>query len=178
MLSKLVVLPLVIAGALTAPVRAEEVWFVTAHYEKQEQLQALASQFQHLIVDRKAQTVRVEADAATIAALRASGLSVVVDADASAKLQAWDRARIAGGGIKSIPGYACYRTVEETQTTMTQLATQKPNLADVIDIGPSWEKTRNAANGYTVKVLRLGNKATDAALPDKPSMVVLSGYVT
>jgi carboxypeptidase T len=58
---------------------------------------------------------------------------------------------------------------------MSQLATAKPNLADVIDIGPSWEKTRNAANGYTVKVLRLGNKATDAALPDKPALVVLSG---
>jgi PKD repeat protein len=175
MLSKLVLLPLAIAGASSAPVDAGEIWFVTATYEKPEQLQAIASQFQHLIVDRKTRTVRVEADAGTIATLRASGFSVAIDEQASARLQAWEKSLAAGGGIKSIPGYACYRTVEETQATMSQLATAKPNLADVVDIGPSWEKTRNAANGYTVKVLRLGNKATDAALPDKPALVVLSG---
>ena len=175
MLSKLAVLPLVIAGAVSAPAQAEEIWFVTARYEKPEQLQALASQFQHLIVDRENRTVKVEADAATIAALRAGGYDVEIDKTASNRLHDWERDRHAGGGIKSIPGYACYRTVEETQTTMSQLAAQKPNLADVIDIGPSWEKTRNAASGYTLKVLRLGNKATDATIADKASMVVLSG---
>ncbi|MCQ4165701.1 M14 family zinc carboxypeptidase [Tahibacter harae] len=175
MLSKLAVLPLVIAGAASAPAQAEEVWFVTARYEKPEQLQALASQFQHLIVDRENRSVKLEADAATIAALRAGGYEIEIDQAASNRLHDWERDRHAGGGIKSIPGYACYRTVEETQTTMSQLAAQKPNLAEVIDIGPSWEKTRNAANGYTLKVLRLGNKGTDATIADKANMVVLSG---
>jgi carboxypeptidase T len=174
MLSKLMVVPLAIAGVVSVPVQAQDLWFVTATYEKPEQLQAIASQFQHLIVDRKNHTVRVEADAEAIAALRAAGFSVRIDDAASAKLQAWQKALETGGSLKSIPGYACYRTVEETQTTMSQLAVQKPNLADVLDIGPSWEKTRNSANGYTMKVLRLGNKGTDAALPDKANMVVLS----
>ncbi len=174
MLSKLVLLPLAIAGASSAPVHASETWFVTATYEKPEQLQAIASQFQHLIVDRKARTVRTEADDEAIAGLRAAGFVVSIDAAASAKLQAFDRAMRTGAGLKSIPGYACYRTVEETQTTMNQIAAQKPNLADIVDIGPSWERTRNAANGYTMKVLRLGNKGTDTALPDKANMVVLS----
>ncbi|HSX63051.1 MAG TPA: M14 family zinc carboxypeptidase, partial [Tahibacter sp.] len=174
MLSKLLVVPLALAGAVSAPVRAQDVWFVTATYEKPEQLQAIASQFQHLIVDRKNSTVRVEADAEAIAALRAAGFAVRIDEDASAKLQAWQKSLESTGSLKSIPGYACYRTVEETQTAMSQIAAQKPNLADVIDIGPSWEKSRNAANGYTMKVLRLGNKGTDAALPDKANMVVLS----
>uniref|UniRef100_UPI0021483C33 M14 family zinc carboxypeptidase n=1 Tax=Tahibacter caeni TaxID=1453545 RepID=UPI0021483C33 len=175
MLSKLMVVPLAIAGVVSSPAKAQDVWFVTATYEKPEQLQALASQFQHLVVDRKNKSVRVEADSETIASLRAAGFAVTIDKEASDRLQAWQKSLVDGGSIKSIPGYACYRTVEETQTTMAQLAAQKPNLADVIDIGPSWEKTHNSANGYTVKVLRLGNKATDAALPDKPNMVVLSG---
>ncbi|TDR41097.1 PKD domain-containing protein [Tahibacter aquaticus] len=175
MLSKLAVLPLVLAGALSAPAQAEETWFVTASYEKPGQLQAIASQFQHLIVDKNKRTVSVEADASTLSALRAAGFDVRIDEEKTAKLRAYESALAAGGGLRSIPGYSCYRTVEETQTTMNQLATQKPNLAEVLDIGPSWEKTRNANNGYTVKVLRLGNKATDAALPDKPALVVMSG---
>ena len=86
MLSKLAVLPLVIAGAVSAPAQAEEVWFVTARYEKPEQLQALASQFQHLIVDRENRSVKVEADAATIAALRAGGYEIEIDQAASIRL--------------------------------------------------------------------------------------------
>ncbi len=174
MLSKLVLLPLAIAGALSTSVNASETWFVNATYKNPEQLQAIASQFQHLIVDRKTQTVSVEADDEAIASLRAAGFVVTIDAAASAKLQAFDKAMRTGGGLKSIPGYACYRTVEETHTKMNDIATLKPRLADVIDIGPSWEKKQNPANGYTMKVLRLGNKDTDAALPDKANMVVLS----
>jgi hypothetical protein len=85
MLSKLMVLPLAIASVVSAPVQAQDVWFVTATYEKPEQLQAIASQFQHLIVDRKNNTVRVEADAEAIAALRAAGFTVQIDEAASAR---------------------------------------------------------------------------------------------
>ncbi|MBL8297263.1 MAG: hypothetical protein JNN30_02840, partial [Rhodanobacteraceae bacterium] len=176
MLSKLMVLPLAIASVVSAPVQAQsqDIWFVTATYEKPAQLQAIASQFQHLIVDDKNRTVRVEVDAEALGALRAAGFTVHIDEAATEKLRSWQRAFEAGGSLRSIPGFACYRTVEETHATMNQIATQKPNLADVLDIGPSWEKSRNPANGYTMKVLRLGNKATDAALPDKANMVVLS----
>ena len=39
-----------------------------------------------------------------------------------------------------IPGYACYRTVEETYATMATLAANNPNLLTWTDTGNSWEK--------------------------------------
>ncbi len=42
--------------------------------------------------------------------------------------------------IEGIPGYACYRTVEETFQTAQDLATNHPDLASWIDVGDSWEK--------------------------------------
>ncbi|HSH03708.1 MAG TPA: M14 family zinc carboxypeptidase [Anaerolineae bacterium] len=58
--------------------------------------------------------------------------------------------------IAGIPGYACYRTVEETFTTAQNLATNYPNLASWLDIGDSWDKTQ-ALGGYDIMVLKLTN---------------------
>ncbi len=166
-------LPLVAAAGSAAPVADANTWFIEARYQDPAQLQALGSQFQHLIVDRRARTVRVEANDDDIAALRAAGLSVAVDKAATAQLRAFDQALRSPLGLKSIPGYACYRTVEETYTTMDTLATQYPRLAAVSEIGPSWERSRDASRGYAMKVWKLWNRDTDALYPDKPSMVVL-----
>ncbi len=148
--------------------------FVTITYSDPAQLQALASQFQHLIVDRKLQQVRVDAGSEEIAALRAAGFEVNHDRALTHQLRAFEDALSSTGSMKSIPGYACYRTVEETYTSMSNLAASKPTLASIVDIGPSFEKSRNANLGYTMKVLRIGNSATDASIPDKPNMVVLA----
>ena len=170
-----------LAGALlwsgqAAAEAPPESFFVTAHYRDRAELQALASQFQHLIVDRRTRTVRLEADAHDIDALRAAGIEIDIDAAATQQMRDATNAVFGrpSGRAKSISGYACYRTVEETYTSMQQLATTKPALAQVVDIGPSWQKSVNSASGYTMKVLRLSNSATDAAIPDKPHMVVLS----
>ncbi|PPJ44531.1 peptidase M14, partial [Rhizobium sp. KAs_5_22] len=48
----------------------------------------------------------------------------------------------------------------------------KPNLASVRVIGPSWQKTQNASTGYDLKVFKITNSATDAALPNKPTLVL------
>jgi carboxypeptidase T len=61
------------------------------------------------------------------------------------------------GQINGIPGYLCYRTVEETYLAAQNLVTQHPNLAQWIDIGDSWQKTQGAG-GYDLKVLRLTNQ--------------------
>ena len=42
---------------------------------------------------------------------------------------------------KGIPGYPCYRTVEETFATAQDIVAAHPNLATWIDAGDSWEKT-------------------------------------
>ncbi|MFO1495993.1 MAG: M14 family zinc carboxypeptidase [Lysobacterales bacterium] len=67
--------------------------------------------------------------------------------------------------IDSVPGYACYRTVEETNSTLDAIVSANPGLASVIDIGDSWEKVRNPANGYDLRVLKLSNSAITGSKP-------------
>ena len=49
--------------------------------------------------------------------------------------------------INTIPGYSCYRTVEETYTTAQSVANTHPNLATWIDVGDSWEKSVGQSDG-------------------------------
>ena len=147
---------------------------VSTQYQSRAQLQSIAARFEHPIVDRKTRRVRLEATSEDVDALRREGFVVVIDKTATAELQRIQLAMRAsrGPGLKSIPGYACYRTVEETYATIDDLVALKPDIAQVANIGPSWQKTRNAATGYDMKVLKLTNSATDAAIPNKPTMVV------
>jgi hypothetical protein len=80
----------------------------------------------------------------------------------------------AGGGtsLGGIPGFACYRTVEETYATMDLIARDHPSLASVSTIGQSWDRV-HLATGYDLRVLKLTNSATDARVPDKPNMVLV-----
>ena len=43
---------------------------------------------------------------------------------------------------RGIPGFACYRTVEETYADMAALAADHPTLVSWIDIGDSWNKVQ------------------------------------
>lgn len=149
--------------------------FITAKYRDRAELQAIASRFQHVIVDEKRRTVRVEASQEDILALQRAGIRVDIDGDATRRLREGEAALLDGGGvgIESISGYSCYRTVEETYATMDALASAHPNLARVVDIGPSWLRTRDTGSGYRMRVLRLNNAATDASITGKPNMVVL-----
>ncbi|MFZ5638293.1 MAG: M14 family zinc carboxypeptidase [Pseudomonadota bacterium] len=159
-------------GARASNVEDDRLSFVVVRYRDRAQLQSLASRFQHLIVDRKTRSVRTEATAADIAALRRMGMRVTIDREATERIRTVETAMAERRfGTKSISGYACYRTVEETYTTMDQLAASKPALASVSNIGPSWLKSRGTG-GYDMKVLRLTNSATDPSRPNKPPMVL------
>jgi carboxypeptidase T len=148
---------------------------VVIRYRTQAELQQLGDRFQHVHVDRRARTVRADATGRDIAQLRALGLSVTVDRDATLALRRSESAIARSGfGTRSISGYSCYRTVEETYTTLNQLTANKPALASVSNIGSSWLKTRGTG-GYDLKVLRLTNSATNAARPNKPAMVLTGG---
>jgi murein tripeptide amidase MpaA len=62
-----------------------------------------------------------------------------------------DRGQKAG-----IPGYPCYRLVEESFSFMDSVCAAYPKLASIVDIGDSWDKTQGSG-GYDLKVLRLTN---------------------
>jgi len=68
--------------------------------------------------------------------------------------------------VASIPGYACYRTVEETESAMADVVTSYPGLATLTDIGDSWEKTESGGEpGYDIYCLRLTNSAVAGPKP-------------
>ena len=67
-------------------------------------------------------------------------------------------------GIASIPGYSCYETVEESFAVAAGMAASKPNLAEWIDVGNSWEKNQGLG-GYDIRVLKLTNKAIGGSKP-------------
>ena len=170
--------------------------FVTAHWRDRAQLQRIASKFQHLMIDEKAHTARMEASSDDLLALRRLGVRYEIDEAATERMRqvegslAKREMMVQQGALmqttsgltaqklvaeRAIPGFACYRTVEETYGTMDQLVARRPSIAQVLDIGPSWvAQNVGAASGYRMRVLRLNNTATDASIPNKPNIVVLS----
>ena len=65
-----------------------------------------------------------------------------------------------GQGPDQIPGYPCYRTVEENYLDMEEMETNYPGLVDLTDIGDSWDKvTGGGPAGYDMLMLRLTNES-------------------
>jgi len=96
------------------------------------------------------------------------GLRVEPDASLTALLAAPLRPAQVSGGI---PGFPCYRTVEETSTALDQLAASYPALAQVVDAGDSWEKaTAGGEPGYDLRMLRL----TSPGGGSKPKFLLLA----
>jgi hypothetical protein len=78
------------------------------------------------------------------------------------------------GQTEGIPGYPCYRTVEETLADGAALAVAHPDLAEWIDIGDSWEKGAfGPTYGYDLMVLRLTNTTSGIPSADKPKLWVM-----
>jgi carboxypeptidase T len=79
--------------------------------------------------------------------------------------------RVAGAPEpQSIPGYACYETVEETFAAGDAFIAAKPGLAAWASAGSSWLKTQGTG-GYDMKVLQLTNRAITG---DKPKLLINS----
>lgn len=176
----LLAIALVLATGLTTA-QAEE-WMVEAHYPDHAALTRATSKLQHAMVDTERQVLRVDADENGISALKAAGLSVSIDMVGTAQLRAFqasmDDALKSGAattnaaGYPSIPGYACYRTVEGTYQTMDDLTAAHPELVEMHDIGPSWQLMQGAG-GYQMRSLRVTNLATVANDPERPTFVAL-----
>jgi hypothetical protein len=92
-----------------------------------------------------------------------AGLKVEVDETVRARITAERREALPN--LQGIPGYPCYRTVEETFATAQGFATNYPDLATWIDVGDSWERTYPGLDGYDMMVLRLTNSAISGPKP-------------
>lgn len=96
--------------------------------------------------------------------LTSLGFSGVIDRERTFQL---GKARqLSPGQTQGIPGYACYRTVEETYSSLADLAGANSRLADWIDIGDSWEKMASSGiRGYDINTLILTNKTIPGPKP-------------
>lgn len=112
----------------------------------------------------KEQYVLAAVDLAQFQALQASGFRVVID---PAETAAFNRDfKPLPGQESGIPGYPCYRTVEETFATAQSIVAAHPTLAQWIDAGDSWEKaTAGGLPGYDMGVLVLTNSAVPGPKP-------------
>lgn len=106
------------------------------------------------------------------------GFRVAVDPLLTAQLR--QPAQRLPGQISAIPGFTCYRTVEETFAAADALLAARPEIVEIVDIGDSWAKQQNPANGYDLKVLKLTNRSIGGR---KPAHFLMGGlhareYVT
>jgi carboxypeptidase T len=148
------------SSLLDAP--RERTLLVHISYGTEERLARLSEELDLLEhADRAAGIVDALVGEETYARLEKEGLAVEVDKEQTALLD-----EMASMSTMSIPGYACYRTVEETSASMTQLATTYPNLVTVVDIGDTYEKVTPGGNpGYDLQVLVATNKAIPGPKP-------------
>lgn len=166
-LSIAVSLLLACTGVQAAAMTHSDVLVVEAWFDDPAQLKRVTGLLGHAQIDIAKGLLRTEADAGLRAALEQAGFEVRVDASASARVDAMHRAL---GGEKSIPGYTCYRTVEETDAEMAALAAAYPQLLSLREIGPTWQ----ALEGNSGYQLRVAVATNSAIAGPKPILFLLS----
>jgi plastocyanin len=99
--------------------------------------------------------------------LLAAGFRLEIDEELTAEMNQVREPNEEGSGI---PGYVCYRTVEETLDSISQMVSTYPTLATSVDIGNSWEKSQGLG-GYDLMVVKL----TNSEIPGpKPKLFAMS----
>ncbi|WP_437785777.1 M14 family metallopeptidase [Sorangium sp. So ce1097] len=149
------------SGPAAPAASPEEVIFARVYYKDDADIDRLAEEGFDLLehADRKAGWVEALLDEQQVEDLLSDGYRVdVVRRETIVPRKA--------GRAGGIPGYPCYRTVEETYDSMNALVTAYPTLATVIDAGDSWDKeTPGGAAGYDTLVLKLTNSAISGTKP-------------
>jgi murein tripeptide amidase MpaA len=144
-------------------------WVVRAYYDDPAMVGQLAAWTEPWEVNREEQYITLGVSTADLNLLILQGFDVIVDEQLTADLN--QPRQMLAGQTSGIPGYPCYRTVEETFASAEQMLQEYPGLVDWVDIGDSWEKTQDPAAGYDLMVLVLTNQAVTS---EKPRLFVMS----
>lgn len=132
-------------------------------------------------VDREGGVLVVDVDEEGLERLLSAGFRVAVDEERTRELcEPREPLKDQDAGI---PGFGCYRRVEEMFAAAETLALRHPDLVEWIDIGDSWEKLYGdepGFEGFDLMVLRLTNRSvagvgTPNAPADKPRLFVEGG---
>ncbi len=153
----------------------EAPWIVLAHYEDKEDVLALKPFYDLWKIDEKNKTVLMMVEhLVDYQELLSRGFQVVLHDELmqqQADLKQLQSQQKIQAGMKSIPGFACYRTVAETFADMNTMETNHPNLVTLVDIGDSWEKTQNASQGHDMQVVKITNESITT--PNKPILYAM-----
>jgi len=139
-------------------------WMVRAYYTNDQSLTNLLERAAPSRVDRKAGVLIVEvANRAEYQRLLDDGFAVAIDPKLTE--EAYAEVERLPGQVSSIPGFLCYRTVEESFASMQAVVAAHPQIAEIVDIGDSWKKRQTPSLGYDLNVLRLTNRAIPGPKP-------------
>lgn len=160
----------VAAGSVAAPLSQDSTPLpegpvvVRIYYDDPAQI-ALVQEYDLLeFNNKKEQYVLAAIDLKQLPELRSIGLRVEIDPVETAAFNI--RQQPLPGQEAGIPGYPCYRTVEETFQTAQNIVAAHPTLATWVDVGDSWEKvTAGGLPGYDMNVLVLTNSAVPGPKP-------------
>lgn len=150
-------------------------WMARAYFVPDADRQEIGRRFDHFAVDRKSGALRLfVADGEELAWLRGRGYWLEPDVEANARMREAERRAATAATLAGIPGYACYRTVEEGYASAEAIVAAHPQLASLADAGDSWEKVTAGGNpGYDLRVLVL----TNAAVPGPKPRFFLHGAI-
>jgi carboxypeptidase T len=158
-----------IPAATAQPIETRDV-IARVYYADESNLRQLVSRIDVWEVHKADRYVVAQLQPAEYLRLLAQGYRVEVDAVKTARLNQPRAALL--NQISGIPGYPCYRTVEETYATAQNIVAAHPTLAQWIDIGDSWDKINSGGTaGYDLMVLKLTNQAV---LGPKPKLFIMS----
>ena len=156
--------PVASLAAVPDPPAGNGPWIVRAHFQSKSQVDRLAAEKEPWEVHYDKGYLVVDVDRAGWQMLLDLGFEPEVDEALTAEVLR-PHVRLPGQ-ISAIPGFPCYRTVEETFAAAQAIVTAHPTLASWVDIGDSWEKQQaGAPPGYDMMVLRLTNSAVPGPKP-------------
>ena len=164
------------AGSIEKSDEQDDIVVVRVYYERMEDIELLST-FDLFEFNNKAEKyVLVAINKSEISRLEALGFTVSIDRIETLNFQLLfdvPLSQIESGGmeIQTIPGYSCYRTVEETYAAAQMIADLYPNLASWIDVGDSWEKSVGQPDGYDLMVMKLTNASIQT---EKPRLFIIA----
>ncbi len=154
------------AQAETPNAHAPQVYIVRVYYGNQSDIEKLVPFDLLEFNDKVEKYVLVAATQSEIERIQSLGFKVSIDKERTADFNVGF-----GRQMQTIPGYSCYRTVEETFAAAANLAAVYPTLAQWIDIGNSWEKSVGQPDGYDLMLLKLTNTLVGG---DKPKLFIIA----
>jgi carboxypeptidase T len=169
---------LVLAGSLAGlasaadPPEGDGLWVVRARFQEKAQVDRLAATLEPWEVHYDQRYLVVGVDAAGWRRLLELGFTPEIDVARTADVRRPHA--MLPGQVGAIPGFPCYRTVEETYASAAALVTAHPELASWTDVGDSWEKTQaGGLPGYDMMILRL----TNSAIPGPKPKLMITGAI-